>query len=120
MRFGTVASSVLAAHLAVSNPISTAAFAADLANGKAVFELKCAACHEYGGNAINPMKNLQQASLDTNGYKLAPEIMQLIANGKGQMPSYGPKAPSFARLSDEAIADVAEYVLDQAAKGWPK
>ena len=76
------------------------------------------ACHELGGNAINPMKTLRQDALEANRYATQEALVELIANGKGQMPSYGPKSPPFARLTEEQIADVAAYVQDQAALGW--
>ena len=108
--------SLLAASLAVSPP---APAMAELAEGAAVFELKCAACHQGGGNVINPLKGLQAATLKANGYTSDQSMIQLVSNGKGQMPSYGPKAPPFARLTEEQIADVVKYVQDRAQAGWP-
>lgn len=106
-------SSLLAAQLALS-PLPAIAD-----GGAEVFQLKCVACHELGGNAINPSKSLKSSSLEANGYASQDAIIQLITNGKGQMPSYGPKSPPFARLTDAQIDDVASYVRSQAAAGWP-
>ena len=92
---------------------------ADPGQGAPVFELKCQACHALGGNVINPGKSLKAAVLETNGYASQEAIMELVSNGKGQMPSYGPSSPPFARLTEQQIADVAEYVREQAAAGWP-
>lgn len=109
---------LLAASLAIGTPQLPAV--ADVSAGEAVFQLKCAACHAQGGNAINPMKTLKAPALEASGFATQEAIVRLVSNGKGQMPSYGPKAPPFARLTDEQIADVAEYVRAQAADGWTK
>lgn len=92
---GWAASSLLAAQLAmVANyPALADDSASALSGGKAVFELKCAACHMGGGNAISPSKTLQLPTLEANGYASQEALVQLISVGKGQMPSYGPKAP---------------------------
>jgi len=87
---------------------------ADTVAGSAVFELKCAACHAQGGNALNPLKTLKASKLDNE------QIKAIVSDGKGQMPSYGPKAPPFARLTEEEIADVAAYLEQQNAAGWPQ
>ena len=94
------------------------AIADGVAAGKAVFELKCAACHAGGGNVISPAKGLTSAALEANKVATDEAIALLVSNGKGQMPMYGPKAPSFGRLTDEQIADVVEYTQAQAAAGW--
>ena len=99
----------LQAALAVEQPVT----------GAQVFEVKCVACHALGGNAINPTKTLRASALESNGYASREAIAELINNGKGQMPSYGPKSPPFARLSDEQIAAVVSYVQEQASAGWP-
>ena len=57
-----------------------------------------------------PEKTLQKDALDqylAGGRKEASVIMQ-VTNGKNAMPAFG------GRLSDEDIANVASYVLDQA------
>ena len=90
----------------------------DAAAGKAIFEVKCAACHAGGGNVISPSKGLTNAALEANKLVTDEALAGLVANGKGQMPMYGPKAPPFGRLTDEQIADVVQYVRDQAASGW--
>jgi cytochrome c6 len=108
---------LLATNLAVMPPAPAMADSAGA--GAAVFELKCAACHALGGNSINPLKTLKVTALEANGYASQDALVQLISNGKGQMPSYGPKAPSFARLTDEQIQSVAAFTLEQASAGWP-
>ena len=100
-------------------PISIAPAVADVTAGKAVFELKCAACHAGGGNAISPAKTLTTAALEANKVASDEALTRLVSNGKGQMPSYGPKAPPFGRLTEEQIADVVQFVQSQASAGWP-
>ena len=99
--------------------VSPALAVADAANGKVVFELKCAACHAGGGNVVSPAKGLTTGALEANKLMSDEALTLLVANGKGQMPMYGPKAPPFGRLTDEQIADVVQYVQVQAASGWP-
>ncbi len=67
---------------------------ADLATGAKVFSANCAACHAGGINLVNAEKTLKKEALEKFGM-----------NFKG-------------RLTDEQIASVAAYVLDQAEKGW--
>ena len=114
---------LLAAILPLSALVATqlvpAAVASDAAAGAAVFELKCAACHGGGSNLISPGRDLKAKSLEANGYATEEALAALVAVGKGQMPSYGPKSPPFARLTEEQISDVSAYVLSQAAAGWP-
>lgn len=92
---------------------------ADVTAGKQIFEAKCAACHEGGGIVI-PFsdKTLAKEALQKYGYAEQGALVSLISKGKGQMPAYGEGVPDFLRLNDEQIADVAEYVLKQAASGW--
>lgn len=90
--------------------IPTAALAGDVGAGEQVFSANCAACHAGGQNVIMPEKTLQKDALDqylAGGRKEASVIMQ-VTNGKNAMPAFG------GRLSDEDIANVASYVLDQA------
>ena len=109
--------SVLPAMVSMAVLTATPAIA-DVTAGKAIFELKCAACHAGGGNVISPAKGLTSAALEANKVATDEAIALLVSNGKGQMPMYGPKAPSFGRLTDEQIVDVVEYTQAQAAAGW--
>jgi cytochrome c6 len=85
--------------------------AGDAAAGAGIFSANCAACHAGGGNIINPAKTLRLADLEKNGKNSEEAIIKQVTNGAGAMPS-------FKRLGDEAIANVAAYVLEQADKGW--
>ncbi len=87
-------------------------FAADLANGAKVFSANCAACHVGGGNLVNATKTLKKADLEKYEMASLEAIKTQIANGKAAMPGFK------ARLTDAQIEDVANYVLDQAEKGW--
>jgi len=104
---------ILVLVLAFCLPVMQPAFAeANLALGAKVFSANCAACHMNGGNVVAAPKTLKQDALKQNGMDSAAAIIAQVTNGKGAMPSFK------ARLSDEQIQAVADYVLSQAAKGW--
>jgi len=86
--------------------------------GEVIFEAKCAACHENGGNVLQRGKTLFPDALAANGYSTQESIAQLLVNGKNQMPKYQGSIPKVSRLTDEEIADVANYVLKRADSGW--
>ena len=90
------------------------ALAADLDNGRRVFNGSCAACHSNGGNAIFPEKTLSQQAIEQyldGGFKQG-SIVSLVTNGKNAMPAFGD------RLDDDEINDVSAYVIQQAQDGW--
>lgn len=75
--------------------------------GKEIFEKNCAKCHgKDGTKRLLGAKNLQKSVLTTT------ENYEIIANGKGKMPSWKEK------LSTEQINQVIEYlaVLKQKTK----
>lgn len=86
--------------------------------GQVLFEARCAACHEGGGNVLNPSKNLRLDTLKANGYDTLPPTVELLRNGKGQMPKYQGAIPKISRLTDEELELVATYTLQKAADGW--
>ena len=86
--------------------------------GAVIFETKCAACHANGGNVLNPQKTLDAKALEKFKYNEQAAVVQLLKNGKGQMPKYQGAIPPISRLSDEDIEAVAQYVLDTSARGW--
>ncbi len=88
------------------------ALAADAVHGGQIFSAKCAACHNGGGNAVDPNKTLKKDVLAANGKDTAEAIIAQVTNGKNAMPKFG------GQLSPEDIQDVAAYVLEQAAKDW--
>ena len=77
-----------------------------------LFEVHCAGCHPNGANIIRRGKNLKQKALKRYGYESVDAIATLITNGKGLMSAYGD------RLSEDEIASLANYVLEQAAIDW--
>ncbi len=83
-----------------------------LADGAATFNANCAACHAGGGNVLNPAATLSLADLNKNGKDSIEAIVYQVTNGKAPMPAFG------GRLTDDQIAEVAEYVLSQAEAGW--
>ncbi len=88
------------------------ALASDLANGAKVFSANCAACHTGGLNVVMPMKSLKKEALEKYGMNSAEAIISQVINGKGAMPKFS------GRLTEAQWADVADYVLAQAEKGW--
>ncbi len=89
-------------------------WAADLENGKKVFEVNCVGCHVNGGNIIRRGKNLKLKALQKNGYADVEAIASIVTNGKANMSAYKD------RLTQQEIENVAAYVLAQAEKGWQK
>ncbi|MGD1949166.1 MAG: c-type cytochrome [Leptolyngbyaceae cyanobacterium] len=77
-----------------------------------LFKAQCAGCHPNGANIIRRGKNLKQKALKRYGYESADAIATLITNGKGLMSAYSD------RLSEDEIASLASYVLEQAAVNW--
>lgn len=88
------------------------AMAADLAHGAQVFSANCAACHMGGRNVIVATKTLQKADLEKYGMVDVAAITMQVTKGKNAMPAF------LGRLTATDIEDVANYVLDQAEKGW--
>ncbi|MCS6959672.1 MAG: c-type cytochrome [Pseudanabaenaceae cyanobacterium SKYGB_i_bin29] len=79
-----------------------------------LFTANCAACHAGGGNRVVAAKTLQKDALAKYGMNTEEAIAYQIKKGKNAMPAFGKK------LSDDQIKDVAQYVLEQAEKGWGK
>ena len=83
-------------------------------NGAVIFENNCAGCHVNGGNIMRRGKNLKLKALQKNGVDSVEAIAQLVTHGKGLMSAYGD------RLTAEEIAEVAQYVTEQAKQDWQK
>ncbi|KAF8407486.1 hypothetical protein HHK36_006620 [Tetracentron sinense] len=97
----------------------------DAQRGATLFHRACIGCHDGGGNIIQPgatlfLKDLQRNSVDTE-----EEIYRVTYYGKGRMPGFGvnctPRGQCTfgARLQDEEIKLLAEFVKSQAEGGWP-
>nr|YP_009398369.1 cytochrome c553 [Lophocladia kuetzingii]ARW67555.1 cytochrome c553 [Lophocladia kuetzingii] len=80
----------------------------DFNAGKEIFSQNCTACHEGGQNVVVSEKNLSKNALEDNDMYSIDAIINQVTNGKGIMPAFG------ARLSDDDIQNVAQYVLNQA------
>ena len=90
------------------------ALAANVDNGEQVFNANCAACHAGGQNVIMPEKTLEKEALDQYlaGGRSEKSVITRVTNGKNAMPAFG------GRLSDDDIANVAEYVMASSEAGW--
>jgi len=83
------------------------AFAQDAPSGQTVFKAKCVMCHGADGLANTTMgRQVNAASLLSDDVKKlsAPEMEQVVTNGKGSMPSFTDQ------LSPEEIKAVVGYV----------
>ena len=90
------------------------AIAANVDNGEQVFNANCAACHAGGQNVIMPEKTLEKEALESYlaGGRNVKAVITQVTNGKNAMPAFG------GRLDDEAIANVAAYVMETSESGW--
>mmetsp|Transcript_102119 Transcript_102119/g.202736 ORF Transcript_102119/g.202736 Transcript_102119/m.202736 type:complete len:177 (+) Transcript_102119:83-613(+) len=88
------------------------AVAADLKKGEAMFEGVCVACHLGGSNLVVEEKTLQKEVLQKYGAYDVNKIKAIVAGGQNAMPAFGND------LKAEELDDVANYVLQQANKGW--
>ena len=82
--------------------------AIDLEAGESLFGANCSACHIGGGNSIVSDKNLKLEALQANSKDTVEAIILQVTNGKNGMP------PFSAKLEDDEIKNVANYVLNQA------
>jgi len=88
------------------------------------FKQNCAGCHAAGGNVVQAGATLFPADLERNGVNDAETIYALIYKGKNKMPGYGvgcaPRGQCTfgARMSDDDVRGLAEYVLEQSQHGW--
>lgn len=91
----------------------------------AKFTSSCAGCHVGGGNIVKREATLSLDDLRKYGVDSPDALYSIIYSGRGSMPGYGKDcAPKGActfgpRLADEEVKGLAEYVLQQAAQGWP-
>ena len=111
---------------------TAAAMAVALSGGSALaegtsaelFDKTCAGCHAAGGNIVASGATLFPQDLQRNGVNDADTIYTLIYGGKNKMPGYGqdcqPKGQCTfaARLSDDEVRGLAEYVLEQSKLEW--
>ena len=76
--------------------------AADTNAGKTLFSQNCGGCHAlaYAGTTANVGPNLDDAKPDV------ALVLDRVTNGQGVMPSFK------GQLSEQEIADVAQYVVE--------
>ncbi|KAL6206301.1 PREDICTED: cytochrome c6, chloroplastic isoform X1 [Fragaria vesca subsp. vesca] len=123
----SMAPPLLAAALALSpiciTPVSHAQ-TIDVQKGAALFRTTCIGCHDMGGNIIQPGATLFTKDLQRNGVDTEEEIYRVTYFGKGRMPGFGQNCTprgqcTFgARLQDEDIKLLAEFVKLQADQDW--
>jgi cytochrome c6 len=81
-------------------------------DGQQIFNANCSACHIGGNNVIIANKTLRKEALEKYTMNSLEAIRTQVTNGKNAMPSFK------GRLQDDEIEAVANYVLNQAEKGW--
>ncbi|PON74440.1 Cytochrome c-like domain containing protein [Trema orientale] len=97
----------------------------EVQRGASLFRKTCIGCHDGGGNIIQPGATLFLKDLQRNGIESEEEIYRVTYYGKGRMPGFGENCTprgqcTFgARLKDEEIKLLAEFVKLQADQGWP-
>jgi cytochrome c6 len=107
--------SILAIALAlfVSLSFGQPAFA-EVSEGAKIFNNNCAQCHAGGRNNVIAAKTLKKEALEKYDKYSVEAIVAQVTKGKGAMPAFGKK------LKANEIELVANYVLEQADKGWAK
>lgn len=103
---------VLLAIALFSFTLGRPSLAAEAGSGAKIFSANCAACHMGGRNVIMADKTLKKEALGKYGMDSLDAIVSQVTNGKNAMPSFK------GRLNAQQIEDVANYVLEQSAKGW--
>lgn len=128
--FKSLAPPLLAALVAFSpfffvNPPVSSAQVIDSQRGATLFRRACIGCHAGGGNIIQPGATLFLKDLQRNGVDTEEEIYRVTYSGKGRMPGFGENCTprgqcTFgARLQEDEIKVLAEFVKTQADQGWP-
>ncbi len=76
--------------------------ASDIFNGRDVYELHCQTCHGMDGQAIEP--GVPDFSRGESLYVPDVELVQLLRDGDGHLPSYR------GLLDDDELRDVIAYI----------
>ncbi|KAI3518868.1 hypothetical protein L1887_07721 [Cichorium endivia] len=106
------------------NVIVSYAQAIDVQRGASLFGHACIGCHDAGGNIIQPGATLFLKDLQRNGVDTEEEIYRITNYGKGRMPGFGemctPRGQCTfgARLKEDEIKLLANFVKSQADQGW--
>ncbi len=77
-------------------------YSSDVFNGKEVFTRECMACHGAGGEGVMP--GLPNFKKDQTLFKADKQLMDIIRDGRGIMPSFG------GLITEEDIRDVTAYL----------
>ncbi|XP_023737201.1 cytochrome c6, chloroplastic [Lactuca sativa] len=118
---------LFAAFVALSpiiTPPGSYAEAIDVQRGASLFGHACIGCHVAGGNIIQPGATLFLKDLQRNGVDTEEEIYNITYYGKGRMPGFGemctPRGQCTfgARLKEDEIKLLANFVKSQADEGW--
>lgn len=124
----SLAPPLMAAFVALSpvfNPPVSLGQGIDVHRGATLFRRTCIGCHDGGGNIIQPGATLFSKDLQRNGVDAEEEIYRVTYYGKGRMPGFGENCTprgqcTFgARLQEDEIKLLAEFVKSQADLGWP-
>lgn len=102
---------IVVLNLAFVSPADARRRGARAMTGEQVFKNNCVACHAGGNNRVVAAKTLKKDALAKYHKDTKDAIMKQVTYGKGAMPA-------FKRLGKQNIANVADYVLEQAEKGW--
>ncbi|MFA6028253.1 MAG: c-type cytochrome [Elusimicrobiota bacterium] len=117
--------------------LTAPAFAADAANGKKLFDAKCATCHGKDGKGSPAMQKMLKVGAAALDVTKAKDFAAVTENGRGKMPAYkgklssaeiadlqahiGPKtAPKAEAKAPEAAADSAPAAVPAAGSGEGK
>lgn len=95
-----------------TSPIGAPSDDAELVAGQQVYASQCASCHGVQGQGGRGAQLSDGSVLST--YPTAADQLDVVVNGKGQMPAYG------KRLSEEQLAAVVRYtreVINTAGTG---
>ena len=103
--------------LVAASLIATSAQAADPANGRKVFERRCAECHAAGvghpGAQMLGWTRGEDKALLENRKDLAPEyITHVVRHGLAAMPPLRP-----TEIDDAALADLVAYLVPAPPAG---
>jgi cytochrome c6 len=98
--------------LTITIALQAPALAENIDDGAKIFNVQCAGCHPNGGNIIRRGKSLQKKALQRNKMDSLEAVKEIVTNGKNNMSAFRD------RLSEQEIAIVSAYVLEQAETNW--
>ena len=81
---------------------AASAHAADIYNGREVYQLHCESCHGSDGRSLEP--GTPDFSMGESMYRPDTDLVRLLRDGKGVMPAYR------GLLSDAELRNVIAYV----------